>query len=279
MRSLYHRIRVCSFAALAVLVVGCARPDVLQRALAYSHQHDDPKAIELLRAHLRTHPGELPPRRLLIRLLAASSDVPAALREVDELGRHLPKGDPSADLERGHVLELAHRFDEALAAYDAAADAAPTDPRGPREGGLRSAHWGEAEEALPRLEEAERRGAHDAELWHVLGAVRASLGDTAGAFEAYRRVELADPQRIEGRIGLATLALAGRDHAAALVQYDELAKRKPRDATFALARAYCLARLGRRREAQAALFHAEELGAPRGNVAKIQTLLGPRPPE
>ena len=274
MRSLYHRIRICSVTALAVIALGCAKPDVLQRALSYSHQHDDPKAIELLRTHLRAHPNDLPPRRLLVRVLAASSDVPAALREVDELARHVPQGDPSPALERGHVLELAHRFDEALAAYDDAAAAAPIDPRGPREGGLRCAHWGEAEEALPRLEEAQRRGARDATLWHVLGAVRASLGDADGALDAYRRVELADPQRLEGRIGMASLALARRDHAAALVQYDELSKRKPRDATFVLARAYCLARLGRRADARAALDHAQELGAPGANVAKIGTLLG-----
>ena len=254
---------------------GCAKPDVLQRALSLSQHHDEARAITLLRTHLQAHPDDLPPRRLLIRLLAAGSDVPAALKELDELARHVPKGDPTVGIERGHVLELAHRFDEALDAYDQAAASAPTDPRGPREGGLRSAHWGEAEDALPRLEEAQRRGANDAEYWHVLGAVRANLGDAAGALDAYRRVEVADPQRIEGRVGMATLALARRDHAAALVQYDWLVARRPHDPTFALAKAYCLARLGRVAAARAALQTAQELGAPGANVAKIQTLLTP----
>lgn len=272
MRPLYHLVFVIATTSLGA----CAKPDVLQRALAYSHQHDEPKAIATLREHLAKHPDELPPRRLLIRLLAAAADVPGALREVDELARHTPKGDPSALLERGHVLELAHRFDEALDAYDRAAALAPTDLRGPREGGMRSAHWGEAEDALPRLEEAARRGAKDAEFWHALGAVRANLGDAGGASEAYRRVEQADPRRIEGKVGLATLALARHDHAAALVQYDALAQRRPRDSTFALARAYCLARLGRAAEAEEALRVAVELGASSAHVGKIRSLLAPR---
>lgn len=271
MRPLYHLVLAIAITSL----VGCAKPNVVQRALAYSHQHDDARAIATLRAHLAEHPNDLPPRRLLIRLLAAGSDAPAALREVDELARRLPAGDPSALLERGHVLELLHRFDEALDAYDAAAARAPNDPRGPREGGVRSAHWGEAEEALPRLEEAVRRGANDADLWHALGAVRAKLGDAAGALEAYQQVARADPKRIEGMVGVATLALARRDHAAALAQYEELARRRPRDSTFALARAYCLARLGRRAEAERALADAVELGANPTHVAKMRTLLNP----
>ncbi len=260
-------------ALVALVCCGCAKPDVLQRALSLSQHHDEARAITLLRSHLHSHPDDLPPRRLLIRLLAASSDLVGASKELDELARHVPPGDPSVGIERGHVLELAHRFDEALDAYDAATVGAPRDPRGPREGGMRSAHWGEAEDALPRLEEAARRGARDAAFWHVLGAVRAKLGDAAGALDAYRRVELADPRRIEGRVGMATLALARRDHAAALVEYEWLSRRRPRDSTFALARAYCLARLGRVADARAALSSAQELGAPRANVTKIQTLL------
>ncbi|RYG64079.1 tetratricopeptide repeat protein, partial [bacterium] len=134
-------------------------------------------------------------------------------------------------------------------------------------------HWGEAEDASPRLEEAIRRGARDADTWHALGAVRAKLGDSAGAADAYRRVELADPKRVDGRVGIATLALAQRDHAEALRQYDELVKLRPRDSSFALARAYCLARLHRAAEARSALRTAEELGAAPAYVTKIQSLL------
>ena len=43
--------------------------------------------------------------------------------------------------------------EKALAMYDHASDVAPNDPRGPREGGMRAAHWGEVEWARPRLEE------------------------------------------------------------------------------------------------------------------------------
>lgn len=271
MRSLYHRIVAITLAGCAL--VACAKPTAVQRALSALHQRDDARALSLLRARIAEDPNDLAARRLLLRVLASTSDVPAALREIDALAARLPPQDPSALLERGHVLELAHRFDEALDAYDAAASLAPADPRGPREGGIRAAHWGEAEEALPRLEEAHRRGADDADLWHALGAVRTKLGDRAGALDAYAQVSRVAPARIEGHLGRASVGLASGDHALALREYEILCAMRPRDATFALARAYNLARLGRRQEAAAALDKASELGASPTHVAKIRSLL------
>lgn len=271
MRTVYHRIVL--LCALLLAPAGCAKPSAIQLALSASHRHEDAAAIAILQKHLAQRPDDLAARKLLIRLHAVNADTAAALREIDELARRLPATDPSATLERGHVLELAHRFDEALDAYDRAATLAPADPRGPREGGVRAAHWGEAEDALPRLEEAVRRGAGDADLWHALGAVRAKLGDADGALEAYARVTAADPQRIEGHVGRASVALARRDHAMALREYEVLTSMRPRDSAFALARAYCLARLGRRAEAARALETARELGASAAHVGKVRSLL------
>ena len=73
----------------------------------------------------------------------------ARAREAEELARTSGPSDPTPYIELGHALELAHRYDEALEAYDAAASAAPASPAGPREGGMRCARWGEAEEAQP----------------------------------------------------------------------------------------------------------------------------------
>jgi len=51
---------------------------------------------------------------------------------------------------------------------------------------MRAAHWGEVDEASKRLEEALKRGAHDAEMMHALGVVRVHLRDLDGAERAYR---------------------------------------------------------------------------------------------
>src|SRR5262249_52988342 len=161
--------------------------------------------------------------------------------------------------ELGHAYELAHRFEEALASYDTAASVAPQSPDGPREGGMRCARWGEVEEARPRLEEAIKRGANDAETWHALGLVRLHMNDYDGAEEAYRRGFAADPKASENLLGLATVAVMKDDAAAALSAYDALAARRPRFGGAQLGRAWALAKLGRTDEARRALDRAEQL--------------------
>lgn len=266
---------VARLAWLAVLLasVACARPSVTVRAQSLVRQHREGDAVALLRADLAAHPQDVPARRLLVRLLGFAGDLPGARLEAEELGRQLGQGDPTPFLELGHALELAHRYDEALAEYDEAASAAPASPAGPREGGMRCARWGEIEEARPRLEEAIRRGATDAETWHALGLVRLHLGDTEAAAQAYRAAAAADPKAPESWLGLASVALTRGDAAGALDAYDHVLALRPRFAAAELGRAWALAKLGRRDEATRALDHAEELGAPKTNVARQRAAL------
>ena len=227
----------------------------------------------VLRERLRGHPDDVAARRLLIRVLASAGSMVEARLEVGELAARMPPGDPAPDIELGHALELAHRYDEALEAYDSAAAVAPASPDGPREGGMRAAHWGETEQALPRLEEAVRRGAHDAGIWHALGLVRLHAGDAGGAEQAYRAGIAANPSAAENWLGLASVAIVRGDAGGALEAYDQVALRKPRFAPAQLGRAWALARLGRRDEAQRALDRAAELGAPSANVAHQRAAL------
>jgi tetratricopeptide (TPR) repeat protein len=206
-------------------------------------------------------------RRLLVRVLAFTGDLEAARLEVAELQRRLPD-DPVPWIELGHALELTHRYEEALAAYDTAASAASGSPDGPREGGLRAARWGEAEEALPRLEEAVRRGARDGELFHALGLVRVRLLDLDGAAAAYERGLAVDPRSTENLLGLATVAVLRGDAPGALSAYERVLARSPAFAGAELGRAWALVKLGRPDEARRALDHAEALGASRENVTR-----------
>ena len=224
--------------------------------------------MTLLRSRVAAHPDDVAARRLLVRLLGFTGDMAGARQQAEQLARLLPEDNPTAYLELGHALELSHRYDDALAAYDEASTRAPLSPDGPREGGMRCARWGETEQARPRLEEAVRRGAHDAETWHALGLVRLHLGDTEGAEEAYRAGAAADPRAAESWLGLATVAIVQGDAQKALDSYDQVIARKPRFAPAELGRAWALAKLGRRADALRALDLAEEMGAPRENVAK-----------
>jgi tetratricopeptide (TPR) repeat protein len=257
-----------SLAFLLSLCAACAQPTAADRAQSLARQHREDEAVALLRKDLDQHPDDLPARRLLVRLLGFTGDLPGARAQVEELTRRLPAGDPTPWIELGHALELAHRYDEALEAYDSAAASAPQSPAGPREGGMRCARWGEAEAARPRLEEAIRRGGGDAETWHTLGLVRLHLGDYDAAEEAYRSGAAADPKGAENWLGLATVAVVRGDAAKALDAYDQVMARRPRFAAGELGRAWALAKLGRADEAKRALDRAEELGAPAQNIAR-----------
>jgi tetratricopeptide (TPR) repeat protein len=259
---------------VAALTVGCAQ-SATERAQSLVRQHREQDAVATLRERLRVNGADLVARKLLVRVLALVGDLGAARAEVKELADHLPATDPAPSIELGHALEFAHRYDEALAAYDEAASVAPASPDGPREGGLRSARWGEAEEARPRLEEAVRRGARDAETWHVLGLVRLHLGDYDGAEQAYRAGVAAAPGDAESWLGLATLAIAKGDAGQALAAYDEVLMRRPRFGAAQLGRAWALARLGRKDEAARALDRAEDLGASMVIVARQRAALSP----
>lgn len=251
----------------AVLTASCAPKDAVTRAQRLVRLNREAEALAGLRAHLTEHPDDVPARRLYVRVLALSGDLDGARGQVEELERRTP-GDPTGQLELGRAYEIARRFDDALDAYDAAAKVAPTSPAGPREGGMRAARWGEAEAAIERLEEAVRRGARDAETFHVLGLARLHVRDLDGAEQAYRRGLAADPGATENLLGLATVALVRDDHGAALAAYDAIIAQRPRYAAAHLGRAFCLAKLGRRGEAERALDRASELGAPRANVDK-----------
>ena len=242
--------------------------------MALVRQHRDEDAIGKLRERVTSAPEDVAARRLLVRLLASSGDLAGAKLEVAELERRSKENDPMPRIELGHAYELAHQYEEALAAYDEAAAIAPASAAGPREGGMRCARWGEVEAARPRLEEAIKRGARDAVTFHTLGLVNTHLRDFEAAERAYRAGAAADPKGAENWLGLATLALVQGDAAKALEAYDAVLARSPRYAAGQLGRAWALAKLGRRADAAHALDRAEELGAPRDNVAKQRAALG-----
>jgi len=268
-------LRRIFFAGLLLALAGCAASDASagQRARMLVHKGREKEAIELLRDHLAAHPNALEERKLLIRIVALTGDLGAAEREATALSARLGPGDPTPWIEMGYALELSHRYEEALAMYDRAAEVAPKSAAGPRAGGSRAAVWGEAELAEPRLTEALRRDPRDPKSWHTLGLVRLKLGDSKGAKAAYAAGLAADPSALENRLGLATVAVAERDAHAALEHYAALCRARPKLGDLQLGRAWALLELGRLGEAEAALAQAERLGASRSAIRAQRSLL------
>ena len=157
-------------AALAVAwalgACGCAGSHLgaVERATSLAREHREADALTILREQLRAHPDDLASRRLLVRVLALTGDLGGAGREVSVLVQLMGDRDPIPWLELGHADESRHEYEKALEMYDRAAEVAKADPRGPREGGMRAARWGEVGWSRPRLEEAVKRGARQRHL-------------------------------------------------------------------------------------------------------------------
>jgi len=254
--------RIVSWQLLSLmLLVSCARQDVIQDAVVLARQGEEKKAVTLLEGYLREHPNATRERQLVLRLYAAQGNLGKAEQHIAQLVRTLGEGSPVPWLELGHALELQHRYDEALAAYDKAAAAAPKDPTGPRVGGLRAARWGELDASAERLTEALRRDPGDAAVWHARGVVELKRGNGAAAKNAYQSGLLADPASAENHLGLATLALQERAYAVALGHYEAIVRLRPTLGNAHLGRSWALIALGRSEDARRALADAQALGA------------------
>jgi tetratricopeptide (TPR) repeat protein len=241
-------------------LMACSPPP-LQRAASLAGHGRTGEAIDTLEEELRADPALLEERRLLIRLHGSMGDLAEAAAESERLADYLPPDDPLPWVELGHAYELAHRYDEALGAYDRAARAAPRSALGPKRGGLRAARWGELALAEPRLQEAARRDPRDAEVWHALGLVRARLGKWDGARQAYTSGLSAHPGALENRLGLATVALQLEQPEVALREYESLLAARPGFSDALLGKSWSLILLGRWESAEAVLREAEALGA------------------
>jgi tetratricopeptide (TPR) repeat protein len=260
---------------VGALLAACSGPAAspLPRAAMLSEKGQSEQASRLLRGYLAKHPRAVAERRLLIRVEASRGQLGAAEAEAVLLEKQLGGQSPIPLVELGHALELAHRYEEALAAYDRATELAPRDPLGPLTGGLRAARWGEVELAAPRLREAVRRDPKNPVAWHALGLVELTRGELGAAEQAYQAGLLADPSALENRVGLATLAIRRGDLSAALVQYDAIVASRPSLADAQLGRSFALLGLGRFDDARRALEAAERLGAsPRAVAAQRREL-------
>lgn len=271
----WYRTRVALGLCVIAVSTGCAfsHPDPVNQARLLVDKGRPAEAASELEAELRKHPRGLPERRLLIRVYAIMGRLDRAEEQARVLAGQLGAASPIPWVELGHALELAHRYDEALEQYDHAAEVAPNDPLGPRTAGLRAARWGEAELAEPRLVEALRRDPRNPEVWHALGMTRARLGNLDGASQAYQSGLRADPNALENRVGLATLAVVRGDASAALREYDAIVSVRPKFGDAQLGRSWALLKLGRLDDAQRALDRAAELGAsPRALAAQRRAL-------
>lgn len=254
---------------VALILAACnLRGPALERATLLAEHGRIAQAIQLLNEHVAQRPEAHLERRMLIRLHGRAGDLDAAVAQTERLAEFLPANSPIPWVELGYAYELAHRYEEALAAYDRAAQIAPREALGPKRGGLRATRWGELRWAEPRLREAVRRAPRDAEAWHALGLVRLGLGHLDAARQAYAAGLQADPTALENHLGLATVALRLEEPRLALEQYESLLRARPSSTDALLGKSWSLILLGELGQAEAALTEAEALGADGQTIAR-----------
>src|ERR1700733_13630830 len=96
-------LRAAALLALSVATPACVAPGVTDRAQTLVRQHKEDQAVALLRTDLAAHPDDVPARRLLVRLLGFTGDLPGARAQAEELSRIRGAADPTAYIELGHA--------------------------------------------------------------------------------------------------------------------------------------------------------------------------------
>jgi len=251
-------------------------PPALERASLLAERGREGEAIALLEQHLVAQPSDIAARRQLIRLYGSVGRIDRVGVQTERLAELLPRDSPIPWIELGHAYELAHRYDEALGAYDHASQVAAQNPLGPKVGGLRAVRWGELGLAEPRLVEAVRRAPRDAEAWHALGLVRVGLGKLEAARQAYASGVRADAHALENQLGLATVALRMNEPEQALAAYDSLLEERPAFTPALLGKSWALILLERLDAAEAVLQQAQARGAAPESIARQRVAIRER---
>src|SRR6185437_16133507 len=68
---------------------GCAGPSATERAQSLARQGKDDQAAALLEKRVAEHPDDVPARRLLVRILGYTGNLPRARAQAEELARIL----------------------------------------------------------------------------------------------------------------------------------------------------------------------------------------------
>ncbi|MCU0797614.1 MAG: tetratricopeptide repeat protein [Akkermansiaceae bacterium] len=160
--------------------------------------------------------------------------------------------------EEGDLEEAEKAYRKAIADY-------PSFRRAHRNLGVVLVRLDKIEDAMKHLVEAVRLGDSDGATYGLLGYGRLQQGEFASALQAYRMAQVADPEAVEWKAGVAQClqALEAKDEAVALL--DEVIRRRPEEAGYALLQAGLLIELARQDDAIKVLELPRRLGRLDGN--------------
>jgi tetratricopeptide (TPR) repeat protein len=212
------------------------------------------EAIEAVKRHMQTHPGDIDGIIAAVRIAHKAGRFGVASEGLDRLAE-MPGHEGTAVAE--HATLLAQRSPEGAATGVKTVEESDVDLTDPvNAAALRVlltflAELGEHEKAVKRIESA--LGAHpEAAVFHGLnGRVLSAAGrPSEKAREAFDRALELDPKHVAALIGLAELSVQAGDVDAALALYDRAADLDPKDPAAALAAVSLVVGAGRTADAQ-----------------------------
>lgn len=154
---------------------------------------EHPELLDLARRWVEAKPKNGTARLLLSNLLRKAGDVETAIEEAVAAAKYNPE-EARCFSHLSELLDVQSRWNKALAAIDEAILLEPTRARHHRLRGEILRKMKRLEEARSSLEGATR--CEDAQAWdfHLLGRIRALLGDRVGAAESLKKAIALEPR-------------------------------------------------------------------------------------
>lgn len=263
--------------------------DPLDRALAEADQayaEDDlARARIAYRRALQLAPQDPRGELGLLRIALLATQVPIEyasapghpklldlLKELDRLAaKH--QGSAAIELERGRVLLILGRPNDALSALKHAVQLTPKDAEAQSALGVAFLATGQASQAVAPLRLAALLDPTSADRRRNLGTAELMVGETAQAIASYRKAVELSPRDARARSDLGTALLAQGLADLAVLELDQAVALDPDRATFRSNLSYAAILLGRleqaEREARAALRLDEKLGSAWINLGTV----------
>ena len=193
-----------------------------------------------------------------VQELMANGDRTGAIRKLTE--SEFTEDSPALTFNLANIHVEEGDLDAAIGKYREAIEAMPAFRRAQRNLGVALVRQNELDEALPHFLEAIRLGDADGATYGLLGYCRLQRGEWASALQAYRLAQLSEPDVVDWLAGIAQCLqnLDAREEAAALL--DEVVRKRPREASYAMLRATVLLDLDRGTEAVETLELPHRLG-------------------
>jgi len=199
-------------------------------------------------------------RGLLVEIqeLMARDDRAGAIRKLD--ASELTATSPALTFNLANLHFEEGDLDKAVEGYRKAIAEMPAFRRAQRNLAVALVRKNDLEAAMPHLLEAIRLGDADGATFGLLGYCRLQRGEWTSALQAYRMAQLSEPDTVDWLAGIAQCLqhLNAGEEAAALL--DEVIRKRPMEASYAVLRATVLLDLGRTREAVETLELPHRLG-------------------